>query len=486
MRIPLDRKAEQPIYLQIRERVRRLITTGALKPGDRLPSVREMAREAQVNKLTVIEAYSVLEADGLIHARQGSGYFVNREQSTAPLIESVSTFSPAQEVIIPKEVSGFCQSYIASIYAHQRQGMIAFSGGFPPQFDSGDLARIARRAVSDVADSLFNYDLPQGQLTFRQQIAQMLVQRGLVVSADDLIVTTGSFQAIALATRYFIQPGDWVVVESPTYHGLLAILENLQARVIGIPMTPTGMNLELLECYLKSHRPKLIYTVSTLHNPTGITTSQLHRQQLLELARSYNCLVMEDNAYEGLNFEPVPPPIKAIDRDDSVIYVGTFSKTLMPGLRVGYMVVPERYYQPLLQQKLLDDVHTPTASQAIVSEYLASGHYRHRLTHLRGYLQRSRNAMLEALAEHFPAEASWTIPQGGLLIWVQVPDELPLEKICHQVEAKGILVAPGSIFFPDRKGYNAFRLSFTHSPEEIAWGISVLGQELKQELEKLT
>lgn len=482
MRIPLDRQAEQPIYLQIRDRVKRLITSGSLKPGDRLPSVREMAREAQVNKLTVIEAYSGLEADGLVQARPGAGYFVNGVNGVMPVPQPASAFAPAQNVIIPEEVSGFSKSYIASIYAQQQAGMVVFSGGFPPACDSGDLPRIARRAVSEVADSLFNYDLPQGRLTLRQQIAQMLVQRGLMVSAEQLIVTTGSFQAIALATRYFVEPGDWVIVESPTYHGVLAILENQKARIIGIPMTQAGMNLELLERYLKSHRPKLIYTVSTLQNPTGITTAQAHRQQLLALAQQYDCVVLEDNAYEGLNFVPVPPPIKAIDQQHSVIYIGTFSKTLIPGLRVGYMVVTGEHYQPLVEQKLLADVHSPTTSQAIVSEYLASGHYRHRLQHLRTCLLENCNVMLQALAEHFPQEASWTVPQGGLLLWVQLPDLLPLETVCQQVHQQGILVTPGTVFFPDRKGYNALRLSFTQSPEAIAWGISVLGRELKAHL----
>jgi len=187
------------------------------------------------------------------------------------------------------------------------------------------------------------------------------------------------------------------VVETPTYHGALAILENLRAKVIGIPMMVEGMNLELLEQYLCSHRPKLIYTISTLHNPTGITTSQSHRQRLLALAEQYECPLLEDNAYEGLQFEALPPPIKSLDRHDWVIYISTFSKTLMPGLRVGYMVVTGKHYRPILEQKLLHDLHVSTVSQAIVSEVLASGHYRRHLNRLRTNNLQSRNAMLQAL-----------------------------------------------------------------------------------------
>ena len=190
-------------------------------------------------------------------------------------------------------------------------------------------------------------------------------------------------QALSLLSEHFIAPGDWVIVEAPTYHGFLSVLQQRGAQIIGIPMTPQGMNLDLLEQYLESHRPKLIYTISTLHNPTGITTSLEHRQKLLALAESFDCLVIEDNAYDPLSFGPTPPPIKALDTSERVIYVGTFSKTLMLGLRVGYMAITGKHNNPLTERKLLHDFHISNASQAIVKEYLASGHYRRRLKHIR-------------------------------------------------------------------------------------------------------
>lgn len=478
MKIPLDRQTRQPIYLQIRERVHRLIASGALQPGDRLPSVRELAKETQVNKLTVIEAYSVLEADGLIHARPGSGYFVNCCPTHPPKLSS--NFAPTQDVVIPEPQFGaFGKSYLAYLQAHRQPGMLDFSSGFPQPFGLEDLQRIARRAMNQIASTLYSYDLPQGLPGLRQQIAQLLVQQGLVVSAEDLIIASGSMQGISLVMRHYLKPGDWAIVETPTYHGALAILESLGARVIGIPMTKTGMNLELLEQYLRIYRPRLLYTVSTLHNPTGITTSLAHRKQLLKLAQQYECPILEDNAYEGLNFQPVPSPIKSLDQHHQVIYAGTFSKTLMAGLRVGYLVITGDQRQALTELKLMDDLHTPTPSQAIVSEYLASGHYRHRLNQLQAWHQQSRNMMLQALEDYFPEEATWTVPDGGLLIWVQVPDEVPLALVCQNVREQGILVTPATAFFPDHKGYNAMRLNFSRPPEAITKGIKALGKELK-------
>lgn len=485
VRIPLERHSSKAVYLQIRDRIRRLIETGALQAGDKLPSIRSLAESTKVNKLTVIEAYNVLEADGLIAARQGSGYFVNPVSNHH---YSTSNFAPPQDVIVSepppltllKQVKGwsYFDVYMASVQALQQPGMIDLSSGFPLESGLEDLPRIARRAVKQVAGSLFNYDLPQGQLMLRQQISRMLVQQhGIEVTPEDLIITNGSKQGLSLVVHYYVKPGDWVIVESPTWHGMLSLLYNMGAKVIGIPMTAEGMNLELLEKNLYTYQPKLIFTVSTLHNPTGITTSESHRRQLLRLAEKYNCAILEDNAFEGLNFEPVPAPIKASDRKDIVTYVGTFSKTLMPGIRVGYLVVTGQHYQPLMERKLLNDLHVSTVSQAIVSEYLASGHYRHHLAHLQAQNLQSRNVMLSALKRYFPPSASWTVPNGGTFLWVQLPT-VPMSEICRLALERNVFIADGKLFFPGQQGYPALRLNFSLPLDKISRGISVLGELL--------
>lgn len=233
------------------------------------------------------------------------------------------------------------------------------------------------------------------------------------------------------------------------------------------------------------------YTISTLHNPTAITTTQSHRQQLLALAEKYQCPVLEDNAYEGLNFnteldsKAVPAPIKALDGQDLVNYIGTFSKTLIPGLRVGYMVVTGKHYQALLEQKLLNDVHTSNFSQAIVSEYLASGHYRRHRKKLQSENLLSLKIMLQAMERYFPDEARWTIPKGGLFLWVQLPENISIVEICNQAVKEKVLFASGSVFFPNKQGYPAMRLSFSNVSEpEIELSVSILGKILKKNLER--
>ncbi|MEL6938310.1 MAG: PLP-dependent aminotransferase family protein [Cyanobacteria bacterium J06598_1] len=483
MKIPLDRQAKQPIYLQIRDRIHHLISTGHLPPHSQLPSIRTLAQTTQVNKLTVIEAYSVLEADGLVSAKQGAGYFINSpEPIPAPSADKLATrarFNPAQQVLLPSGgTNSFPEIYYAAVRSHNQPNVVDFSLGFPQPIGIEDLQRIARRAMKE-SHVFFHQGDPQGDLELRQQISQILLQQGLELSPENLIVTSGSMQALALITDHFIAPGDRVIIEAPTYHGFLSILQQRNAQIIGIPMTPEGMNLELLEQYLKSHSPKLIYTISTLHNPTGITTSTSHRRKLVALAQQHDCLVIEDNAYEPLSFETTPPPIKAFDQTDQVIYVGTFSKALMPGLRVGYMAITGAHTKALTERKLLHDFHISNASQAIVKEYLASGHYRRRLKQIRKLHRERRDFMLDLLAHHFPANVTWTVPEGGTFLWIQLPDSTRVADISTAAATHKILLGAGAAFFPTEQGYPALRLNFSLPPADTERGIRTLGKILQ-------
>ena len=480
MKIPLDRQAKQPIYLQIRDRIEHLIHSGGLPSGAQLPSIRRLAQTVKVNKLTVLEAYSRLEAEGLVQAKRGAGYFINPPELRAPTPLPPASFNPTQEVIIPSGGhSSFPDIYYATIRSHGRPDVIDFSRGEPQPFGVDDLRRIARRAMQE-SELFFQQTHPKGDIALRGQITQILIQQGLETSPDNLVVTSGSMQALALLAEHFIKPGDWVIVEAPTYHGFLSVLEQRGAQMIGIPMTAEGMNLDLLAQYLRSHRPKLIYTISTLHNPTGITTSAAHRRKLLSLAEQFDCLVIEDNAYEPLSFATTPPPIKAFDTSDRVIYVGTFSKTLMLGLRVGYMAITGAQNKALTERKLLHDFHVSNASQAIVKEYLASGHYRRRLNKLRDLHREHRDYMIGAMLKHFPPGITWTVPDGGTFLWIQLPDDLSVTEVAAAAARQKVLVGSGAAFFPKNQGYPAMRLNFSLLPDETERGIRILGEVLEE------
>ncbi|MGB3295310.1 MAG: PLP-dependent aminotransferase family protein, partial [Phormidesmis sp.] len=412
----------------------------------------------------------------------GSGYFINSpELSTAKLSSPLppASFNPAQEVLIPRQSTpSFHALYHATLQPHNQPDYINFSQGFPLPTGIDDLQRIARRAMKEAA-TFFHPGHPQGEVDLRSQIAQLLIQQGLETSPENLIVTNGSMQSLSLLIEHFISAGDWVIVEAPTYHGFLSILQQRSAKIIGIPMTSQGMNLALLAQYLESHRPKLIYTISTLHNPTGITTCTAHRRKLLALAEQYDCLVIEDNAYEPLSFDITPPPIKAFDTTDRVIYVGTFSKTLMPGLRVGYMAVTGKENSALTDRKLLHDFRTSAASQAIVKEYLSSGHYRRRLNQMRALHRDRRDYTVQALIRHLPASVTWTVPNGGTFLWIQLPDTASVADVCAAAAEQKVLVGSGAAFFPTGQGYPALRLNFSLPPEQAERGLQILGDTLK-------
>ena len=229
MKIPLDRKSREPIYLQIKDKISRLIKSGALQPEERLPSIRSLAENLQVNKLTILEAYSILQADGIIFSRQGSGYFVNKsDMNLTSSTNMKSTFSPAQNVIISESAgNSFFDIHMSAVQAQVNERIINFSYGLPrpPQ----DMALIARRTITNSIDSLFAYDIPHGQATLRRQVALLLVQQGLEITAENLIITSGCQQALSLTMQYYLQKDDWVIVESPTYHGAISILENIGA-----------------------------------------------------------------------------------------------------------------------------------------------------------------------------------------------------------------------------------------------------------------
>ena len=224
MKIPLDRKSRKPIYLQIKDKISRLIKSGALQPEEHLPSIRSLANNLQVNKLTILEAYSILEADGIIFSRQGSGYFVNKLNINSTNSTNLkSTFAPVQKVIISESVgNSFFDIHMSAVQAQVNEKIINFSYGLPrpPQ----DMALIGRRTIINSIDSLFAYDIPHGQEILRRQVAQLLVHQGLEITADNLIITSGCHQALSLTMQYYLQKDDWVIVESPTYHGAISIL----------------------------------------------------------------------------------------------------------------------------------------------------------------------------------------------------------------------------------------------------------------------
>jgi 2-aminoadipate transaminase len=313
-----------------------------------------------------------------------------------------------------------------------------------------------------------------------------MAEAGVRVRADDVIITAGAQQALDLLAKVFIDPGDTVIAEGPTYLGALQAFSAYQPNIVCVPMDDGGMRMDLLEAELARIGPggaKFIYTIPNFQNPAGVTLEPARRRRLLELAHEYDIPVIEDDPYGRLRFEGGhAKPLRALD--DEVVYVGTFSKVFAPGLRLGWVVAPRPILDKFLLAKQAADLCGSAFAQVTAEEYFRGSRWRRVLKDLTSAYAERRDAMLEALAEHFPAEARWTVPEGGFFIWVEMPGFLDLATILAEAVERGVTYVPGDAFFPDGSGRNCMRLAFCFAePDDIREGIRRLAEVLEDRLE---
>lgn len=480
MRIPLDRQSTDPLYRQIEAHLRQGILSGNLPPETRLPATRRLAMDLGVNRITVETAYAELEADGLIAARVGSGTFV------LPPLPSLSAEVP--DAPWPLWQQGLRVGHAASekptpddlLAAARHSDPIAFAGGIgdPRLFPVEDFRKSLQDVLRRDGVAALEYGEPQGYAPLRGTLAHVLASQGLQVRPENLLITSGSQQALALVAQFLLQPGDVVLVESPTYAGALGLFRGLGLNVVGIPTDALGMQVEHLERLLQQHHPKLIYTIPTFHNPTGACLSAPRRRQLIGLADRYNVPILEDDFVGDLRYEGrAQPALKALDPGGRVIYVSTFSKMLMPGLRVGFLAADGPVYEGLVGLKRVVDLATSNLLQRALEAYVTVGRYQAHLRHAVRIYRKRRDAMLRAIARHLPAGVRAHPPQGGLFIWLGLPDDLSAEALLPRACEAGVSFAPGGRFFPDgAEGERYLRLNFTaQPPEAIEEGIRRLG-----------
>jgi GntR family transcriptional regulator/MocR family aminotransferase len=485
MRIPIDHESHIALYQQIENYLREMIRSGQLPPETRLPATRQLAHDLNVNRITVETAYADLEADGLIFSRVGSGTYVLPSAGLPPLPErnpgapwplwqqaleaDRSAARPAETAALPEE--------------SQHPNPINFAGGVGDShlFPVDDFARVIRAVTRRDGMAALDYGENSGYGPLRATIAQVLTSQGVAVRPENVLVTAGSQQALALVAQILLRPGDTVLVESPTYGGALDLFRTLRMKIVGVPLDERGMQVEQLEPLLQQHHPRLIYTIPNFQNPTGTCLSSARRRQLIALADRYNVPILEDDFVGDLRYEGrAQPALKSLDPGGRVIYVSTFSKMLMPGLRVGFLVADGPVYTSLVDCKSLTDLTTSSLLQRAVEAYVTVGRYQ---AHLRRSCQiypKRRDAMLQAVQRHLPG-AHVEPPQGGLYLWLRLPGGLSSAGLLPLALAEGVVFAPGGSFFSDpAEGAPYLRLNFvTQRPEMIEEGILRLGRALR-------
>jgi GntR family transcriptional regulator/MocR family aminotransferase len=332
-----------------------------------------------------------------------------------------------------------------------------------------------------------NYGDPKGHTPLRETITHILASQGLQTQSENVLITAGSQQALSLVSQLLLKPGDVILVESPTYSGALELFRALDFNVVGIPVDGQGMQVQALENLLQQHHPKLIYTIPNFHNPTGTCLSSARRRELIILADRYNVPILEDDFVGDLRYEGrTQPALKALDPGGRVIYVSTFSKILMPGLRVGFLVAEGPVYDCLVNFKRVNDLATSALVQHALQAYVTVGRYQSHLRRSCQIFRKRRDVLLSAIQRYLPADVHLDPPQGGLFIWLQLPENISSEQLLPLAWEEGVNFAPGSSFFPaGLDGKNWLRLNFVaQAPDQIDEGIKRLGRAM-QHLMKL-
>ncbi|MFZ5647772.1 MAG: PLP-dependent aminotransferase family protein [Bacillota bacterium] len=363
-------------------------------------------------------------------------------------------------------------------------GVISFAGGLPaPElFPLNEMRMVFSEALDSGDGSVLQYSTTEGYPPLRRYISSAMGQKGIAAGEDQILLTNGSQQALDLLARIFIDPGDAVLVESPSYLGALQVFAGYQARLVAVPSDEGGMVVESLERAIKENSPKLIYLTPTFSNPTGIAMAADRRRKVAELLEKYRIPLIEDDPYGELRYLGKPvPPVKAFDRCGLIIYTSTFSKTIAPGLRLGWIAAEPEVISKLVLAKQGADLHTGTLVQRAVHRYLTSCDVGAHIERIRSEYRRRRNAMINAMEKLFPGEVKWTRPEGGMFLWVTLPPHLDSFSLLKEAVLQKVAFVPGTPFFPDEGGHNYMRLNFSNAkPSQIEEGIERLGRLLSR------
>jgi 2-aminoadipate transaminase len=372
-----------------------------------------------------------------------------------------------------------------------RPEVISLAGGLPDMttFPAEDVAAIMARVAADASARALQYGPTEGLDELKDCIVRVMAEEGMDVGPDELLVTTGGQQVIDLVCKTLVDPGDVVVAEGPTYPGAVPTFGAYEADVVQIEMDSDGMRIDLLEETLdrlerEGRTPKFIYTVPTFQNPAGVTMSLERRRRLVQLAAQRELLVLEDNPYGLLRYEGDPlPPLYALDRGEYVIYLGTFSKILSPGLRLGWTAAPRPVLEKLNLGKQGADLCSSTFGQFFVVEYFAQRNWRDLLGRLREVYRRRRDTLLDALAEHLPPEADWTRPAGGMFIWATLPDYIDTTDLLARALREHVAFVPGRAAYLDGRGGSSMRLNFSGvSEDELREGVARIGNVVGEQV----
>lgn len=447
----------ESLYQQLAEELAAQIASGVYAPGERLPGVRGLARTRGVSVSTVVAAYQMLTDRGHIDARPRSGFYVQARQSIQPIAPE-----PTAKARPPRLVTGQAMA-MALIKAANDPGIVQLGAAvpdpafLPTQAIGRALAKVMRTQRAHAA----GYMMPPGAPELRRQIARRMSDTGNVVSADDIVITTGCQEALSLALRAVTQPGDIVAVESPAFYGLLHVLESLELEALEIPAHPRdGIVLDALAFALERWPVKACVLSPNYSNPLGCIMPDDAKHTLVRLLDKHNVPLIEDDVYGDLGFEPHrPSTCKGLAPRADILYCSSFSKSLSPGLRIGWVAASGARRERIEFLKYVTSIASPTAPQLAVADLLASGRYARYLREVRGRYASAVARMSDAVMQVFPEDTRISQPQGGFVLWVELPAGTDSFALVRRALRQGVSIAPGPLFSASGKFGNFIRLS---------------------------
>jgi len=468
-----ERVNGQLLYERLGSEITALIDGGTYKPGDKLPSIRQLRSRFSVSINTVMQAYAVLEDQRLIEARPQSGYYVC---ARAPEIREEPL--SGKRVIAPAEVtiSDLCQQVIRNMTNEQ---LLPLGSAIPhpthlpvdklSRIMAGELRRFGRQSTS--------YMMPPGCERLRKQIARRSILAGFSVRPDEVLITSGCVEAVLLALRATCRAGDTIAVESPFYFNFLQLVAEMGLKTLEIPSTPKeGISIEALRYAIEHNRISACLVIPNFGNPLGSLMPDERKKELVGLLAEHDIPLIEDDIYGDLIFgNERPIAAKSFDRKGLVIYCSSFSKTIAPGYRVGW-TIGGRYQKEMERLKMMINLATASPTQLALAEFLATGGYDHHLRAIRRIYARNISQMTELIARHFPPGTRMTRPRGGFILWVEMPEGVDSLQLYQQALQQGISITPGPLFSLSEKFGNHIRLSAAYLDEKVERAIETLGR----------
>ncbi|AOT72685.1 PLP-dependent aminotransferase family protein [Geosporobacter ferrireducens] len=476
--IQLSKQNEQHLYVQLFEAIKNFILEGLIVADEKLPPIRQLAEVLGVNNATVVKAYELLEKEGYIYKRIGSGTFVS------PDIRSKMGSTAPDKFPLDEDLSLMNRGQI-QIQEH----MISFASATPTPdlFPVDDFQDLLNEILNRDKGNAFGYQESQGYYPLRESLVAYMKQYEINTKPENIQIISGAQQGIDVIAKAFVNPGDVVIVEKPTYTGAIATFKSRGAKIIDIEIYKDGMDIEKLETVIQKHKPKLIYMMPNFQNPTGYSYSDGKKHKILELAYQYDLQIVEDDYLSDLSFYNTENiTLKSIDQHDQVIYIKSFSKIFMPGLRLGFLVLPEKTYHRILAAKHASDISTSGLIQRAFDLYLRKGIWKRHI-HFMEHIYKERFEIMDlAIRKHIlPYGVTYNPPLGGLSFWLCLNENFSTNQLYNIAAKKNILMVPGAVFFVGQKDSNCFRLSTAAVyPEQIEPGMIALSEAIREYIEK--